>query len=495
VSSLQRRVSAKRIVDEAVKKGYTLTRRALNILDASKDPLSILDQAINKLRREKPGSLIIDEDDIRRIIGGFSSPPKKIIEIKEEVSEPEPSIEVDDRFLKEYAIKGSIEEFRRYFTSRYEKLRRMLEKRIRGAMELNSILRLREGQEAYAIAMALKRRETEKAILLKVDDLTTEATIIVPKNGGRLLNAAEYILPDSVFAIRLYKRGESLIAKEIILPDIPSEAPEKKLGHDAYICMISDIHVGSKKFRRDLFESFLDWINRARDSEVKRIKFLVIAGDLVDGVGVYPNQQNELEITSVNGQFEETSRLLAEIPKHIKVIIAPGNHEPIQKALPQPPLQGRYKKILERHGRGYIYVGNPAWIRIGGRALLIYHGQGLDDVIQIIPGLSHSNLGENIGRVLELLLKHRHLSPIYGESTPLMPLSEDLLVIDRVPDIFHVGHIHVAYAGAYRNVRLLNTGTWQEQTGYQRSMGLNPTVGVAALVSLKDLTMKIKKFL
>ena len=74
-------------------------------------------------------------------------------------------------------------------------------------------------------------------------------------------------------------------------------------------------------------------------------------------------------------------------------------------------------------------------------------------------------------------------------------MSEDLLVIDKVPNIFHVGHVHVAYAGSYRGVRLINTGTWQEQTSYQRNVGLEPTVGVAALVNLGDLSIKVKRFM
>jgi len=484
------RVLAKRIVNEATRRGYTLTRKALTLLESSEDPIKTLEKAINLLTNHGAGSRIIDEKVLREV-SEVEVEPEPVEELVEEI--PEPPIEIDERFLKEYRITGSFEEFQKYFRSRYEKLASALRERLGGVVDLRTALRLREGQEAYVIAMLSDRRESEKAWMLRVDDPSAEARIIVPKTS-EAGEAAEKSLMDSVLGIRVVKRGNSLIAREIVFPDVAQEET-KKLDLAANVCMISDIHVGSNKFRDDLFESFLDWINRARDPEVKRIKFLVVAGDLVDGVGVYPHQQAELELTSIKDQLRMLSKLLAEVPERIKIIVAPGNHDPVQKPLPQPPLSGEYRKILEQSGRRMIFVGNPAWISLGGRRILVYHGQGLDDVLQLVPGFSHSTLRENIGRALELLLKHRHLAPIYGENTPVLPLNEDLLVIDKTPDIIHVGHVHVAYAGSYRGIRLLNTGTWQEQTSFQRNIGLEPTVGVAAVVNLGDLSIRVKKFM
>ena len=491
---MQRRSLAKKIVDEAMREGYTITKKALELLESIENPLKILDEAIKILKTEKAKPSIIDEELLKPLIAEKPR-PKVEAKIEEAVVEELPQIEVDERFLREYRIKGSVEEFRSYFKSRYEKLSQIIKSRLGNVVDLKSALKLREGEEAYVVAMVYDKRETEKAWILEVDDASAEATIIVPKTSDEnLRKTAEFLLQDSVCGVRVLRRGEAFIAKDLLLPEIAPENIEKT-NLTTYVCLISDIHLGSNKFRKDLFETFLDWINRSRDAEVKRIRFLIVAGDLVDGVGVYPNQQKELEITSVKEQFKQLSKLLSEIPESIKIIIAPGNHEPVQKALPQPPLQEEYKRILEESGRDILFVGNPAWIKIGGRSFLIYHGQGLDDVIQLIPGFSHSSLQRDIGRVLETLIKHRHLSPIYGEGTPILPLSEDLLVIDKVPNVFHVGHVHVAYAGSYRGVRLINTGTWQEQTGYQRNVGLEPTVGVAALVNLGDLSIKVKRFM
>lgn len=491
------RKRAKKLVEEAMRRGYTLTKRALELLESAEDPFEVLNQAIKKIQEKKAGSLVIDAVDIKEVVAPLS--PRGEVEATGEAAAkipPEPGIEVDERFLVEHRIKGSVDEFGAYFRSRYEKLRRIFEERLGGLLDLRAVLKMKDGQEAYVAAMLFERRNGERAIFLTLDDPTAQATIIVPKTGDeKLLDMAEKILPDSILAVKVCKRGESLIAREILLPDIPSRSQEKWMWGDFNICLISDLHVGSRKFRDDLFEKFLDWLNRNGDPEARGIRMLIIAGDVVDGVGVYPNQHNELEITSLREQFERLAELVSETPPHIRVVIAPGNHEPIQRALPQPPLPGEYRSILEKYGREFLFIGNPACISIGSRLLLIYHGQGLDDIIQLIPGISHSNLDEKIGEAMEIMLRHRHLCPIYGESTPILPLREDLLVIDRIPSILHVGHVHVAYAGTYRGVRLINTGAWQEQTSYQRSMGLNPTIGVAAVLNLKDLSIRLKQFM
>lgn len=493
---MRREALARKIVEKATSRGYTVTKGALEILEQAEAPLEILEEAMRRL--EKSGTTIIDESLLVELVGDVKvaeEPPAMAEGVEMEEAEEKRDdivIEVDERFLVEWRIQGTFEEFQRYFSSRYEKLSGLLRERLRGVISLRDAMRLRESQEANIIVMLIEKKESEKAWILRVDDLSGEHRIIAPKDGVSG-DSPEQLLPDMVIGARVVKSGEALIARELILPDLAAERLEKT-AHEAFICMISDIHVGSKHFREDLFENFLDWINREDDPEARNVKLLIIAGDVVDGAGVYPNQHKELEIFSVEEQFKKLAGLLSEIPERVKIIIGPGNHDPVQRALPQPPLPEKYRAILEKSGRSLIFVGNPAWIRISGRIFLIYHGQGLDDVIQQAPGFSHSNLERDLGEVLKLVLRCRHLCPIYGETTPIIPTPEDMLVIDRIPHVFHTGHVHVAYAGSYRGVRIINSGTWQEQTSYQRSVGLEPTVGAMALISLGDLSIKLRKF-
>ena len=79
------------------------------------------------------------------------------------------------------------------------------------------------------------------------------------------------------------------------------------------------------------------------------------------------------------------------------------------------------------------------------------------------------------------------IGSIYGRRTPIAPESEDRLFISRIPDIFQTGHTHIAGDETYKGVTLLNSGTFQYQTSYQRSMNINPTTGQTYIINLKLL--------
>jgi DNA polymerase II small subunit len=97
-------------------------------------------------------------------------------------------------------------------------------------------------------------------------------------------------------------------------------------------------------------------------------------------------------------------------------------------------------------------------------------------------------------KAMKLLLQSRHLAPLYGGKTPLSPEKRDSLVIERVPDVFHAGHIHVLGYTNYRGVLVMNSGGWQEQTDYMRRMGLMPTPGKVPVVNLQTLETVVVPF-
>ena len=49
--------------------------------------------------------------------------------------------------------------------------------------------------------------------------------------------------------------------------------------------LISDVHVGSDTFLETCWNKFADWLSDSDHS------YLLIAGDLVDGIGIYPGQE------------------------------------------------------------------------------------------------------------------------------------------------------------------------------------------------------------
>ena len=162
------------------------------------------------------------------------------------------------------------------------------------------------------------------------------------------------------------------------------------------------------------FIKFLMWLSSDADDIVRRIKFLCIAGDLIDGIGIFPHQDKELLETNTDKQIIHVIDLLTKIPKHIKVFVIPGNHDPGRRALPQPAIPRNDSNKLYSLNN-FTMLGNPSLIELNGVKILMYHGQGLDDIIAATPGLTYSRPAE----AMKILLKARHLSPIYGEHTPI----------------------------------------------------------------------------
>jgi DNA polymerase II small subunit len=120
----------------------------------------------------------------------------------------------------------------------------------------------------------------------------------------------------------------------------------------------------------------------------------------------------------------------------------------------------------------------------------MYHGRSLDDIISAVPDMTH----RHPEKAMRLLLQSRHLAPLYGGKTPLSPEAKDSLVIERVPDIFHVGHVHALEYASYRGVLLVNSGCWQEQTDYMRRNGFTPTPARVPVVNLQTLEVTIIPF-
>ncbi|NOJ29645.1 MAG: DNA polymerase II, partial [Nitrososphaeraceae archaeon] len=188
-----------------------------------------------------------------------------------------------------------------------------------------------------------------------------------------------------------------------------------------------------------------------------------------------------LELDAIK-QMNHVIELLTKIPEKINIFIIPGNHDLGRRALPQPSIPKEYSKILYEF-KNISMLGNPCLLELNGVKILMFHGQSLDDIIATTPGLSYSNPAE----AMKILLKARHLSPVYGQRTPLSPEYEDMMVIDQIPDILHSGHVHVIDVQNYKGTLIVNSGAWQAQTKFQQTMGITPTPGIAIVVNLATL--------
>jgi DNA polymerase II small subunit len=122
----------------------------------------------------------------------------------------------------------------------------------------------------------------------------------------------------------------------------------------------------------------------------------------------------------------------------------------------------------------------------------MYHGMSLDEVIAEFPEEEASY--DHPERAMYHLLRKRHVAPKFGGKNRLAPEDRDYLVVDEVPDVFHTGHVHKLGYGSYRNVLTINSGCWQAQTDFQKSVNIDPDVGYAPIVDLDTLDLTIREF-
>ena len=338
----------------------------------------------------------------------------------------------------------------------------------------------------FVAGLIMLKRNRKNDVELVIDDTTGSIPVVCKTR--ELINEASTLVLDQMLMleISLSKRNSNdFVIKDIIFPDIPEHVSSKS-GTESYVALISDLHVGSKYFMEKEFNDLLGWLS-SEDDFVRKIKFICIAGDIVDGIGVYPNQDRELIDININSQMSYAAALLQKIPKRMHVFLIPGNHDPGRRALPQSALTNlRDFQQLEN----FSIMGNPSLVELNKVKLLMFHGQSLDDVIATVPGLSYSKPVE----AMKILLRSRHLSPIYGNRTPIAPESEDMLVIDDVPDVFHAGHVHTTQVGRYKGTLIVNSGAWQKQTKFQQTMGITPSPGICILVNLATLQSFKKDF-
>jgi DNA polymerase II small subunit len=386
---------------------------------------------------------------------------------------------------------GTTSDFAQYFQARYTQIAKML----RGRRELRNatpIDRLKAGaQEVQLIAMVDEVVTTKNGHRrLSIQDATGSTTVLVRKDEQALMAMSGSLVPDEVIGVvgTVSNKGDLVFADQLLRPDIPMPDPNAQRGAPVPVmaAFLSDVHVGSKTFLNENWKRMLRWLNghgatkRERDA-AGRVKYLVIPGDLVDGVGIYPGQQDELSIPDIYDQYGAFGDWMETVPEHVEVLIQPGNHDASRPAEPQPAFSQEVRGRFGHHATRFL--ANPATFKLHGVTTLGYHGNSLIDYAASVAGFEFSQPLP----IMKQMLQSRHVAPIYGERTPVAPEHQDYLVINTVPDLFVTGHVHVPGIENYRGVQMVNSGTWQSQTTYQKMLNFTPDPCKMPLMDLQTL--------
>lgn len=430
--------------------------------------------SIENLKKESDKPEIHVNEEIEKV-----SETIKDTKIKFKRNEQKSNVTYDFKIIQDTSKKsytsGELENLISYFKSRYEKLANILSRRPE-LRNFTKIADIDDGMDSLSMILMVREIRTSKNghKIVEFEDDTGTISVLFSKNNEEMFAEAEKLVKDEVVGVIANKSDDRNFAfgQQIINPGV-LRIPDKEM--DFGIVFLSDVHIGSLTFLEDAFQRFIDWINcEAGDEEQRRVaedvKYLIIGGDIVDGIGVYPNQDKELAIKDITEQYNEAARFLGNIRSDIKIIIAPGNHDASRVAEPQPAVPEEYAKALYELDN-VEFISNPGVVSLDGINVLIYHGRSFDDMVMAVKEFEY----EKSELIMEELLKKRHLAPLYGERTPLASELEDYLVIDEVPDIFHTGHIHINSYKRFKGVHLINSGTFQTQTEFQKIYNINPT--------------------
>ena len=390
---------------------------------------------------------------------------------------------------------GSIEDFIAQYKDRFTRLKEVLlqNPEVKSVIPINQVNGQYSSGDVNIIGMVTDKKPARKGSTIKfsLEDLNGTIKVIVRdhERNKEAYDSMKYLLNDEVVFVSGYLQVEGenrvIFANKVTWPDIPLGNQSRIPSCPVSFALLSDLHIGSDNFLEEPFQRFVRYlkgeIGTERDhKEAGKIKYLVVCGDLVDGIGIYKDQVNELHITDIYKQYEKAAELFAQIPDYIKIIYIPGNHEPVRKAIPHPSVPPKYcQPFLDL---GVTSLGDPSLVELHGVKFLLYHGDGMIDINNNIHGLPHDKPEET----MKEMLRCRHLSPMYGkECTEKAPSSQDWLVIDQIPHVFHTGHMHINGLGQYRNVLLVNSGCFQKQTKFMKSLGITPTPGRVPVISEK----------
>jgi DNA polymerase II small subunit len=472
-----------KVLEALCDEGIFLAPEAANFVLNQENPLGYVRTAIEGMPQLP---LVITLQDLRDV---FCEEGDARVCPATAAPEPRKLVRGEIKVLKDVTgnstCEGNIIDFARYFNDRFQTIKRILARRreLVGCVSIPKALTL--DREVKFIGLVNEVRTTKNGHkMIEIEDEEGKCPALILKSSSLI---DESVIQDEVIGIigKTSKKGEMIIVEEIVRPDVPITGGMALSDSTSTVAFISDIHVGSNTFLRDRWLNMMKWVRT--EGPGMGLNYIVVPGDCVDGIGIYPDQEEELEIEDVFEQYHALAELMKDLPDGIQVVMQPGNHDAVRLAEPQPAFP---EEIVKMFDSSIMMVGNPCYLQIEGRTILSYHGRSMDDLVNSVQGLSYNLPLE----AMKEMLKRRHMASLYGGKTPLAPEKKDYLVIDTVPDIFVTGHVHSAGIAEYRGIRLINASTWQDQTSFQRMHNFNPDPAKVPLVHLGTGKCSIKNF-
>jgi len=505
----------KQILKSCMQKGFLLDKEILEFLSSFEEnfSLKLIDFLSNLKIKERviTKSIFFESSEKIRLLL-FSKKEQELFDVlltklgfsSQEHKEVETIIKPKESGIKILSSslvspkKIDVQDFVKHFRARYEQLKNILQER--NLENLKSLRRISEERETqHVIVLILQKRVTKnKNLIFEVEDNTGRSKVLVNGKKPDLYEKCKNILVDEVVAFNVSGTKEMLFANDAIFPDAYI-AEKRKTDKDVCIAFTSDVHVGSKMFLEENFLKFIKWLNGEEGTEehkamAKKIKYLFLVGDNIDGIGVFPDQERLLKIPEVTLQYKKLAEYLKLIRKDIKIIISPGQHDAVWVGEPQPSIGENWASDLHKM-ENVLLVTNPCLMELEeGFKVLVYHGASYHGIVEEIPDLRLKYKLNYPTLITKEVLKRRHLAPMHGECDYVPFENKDPLVIDIVPDIFVTGDLHRSEVSSYNNILLVSGSCWESITPFEEKVGNNPDPCKVPIFNLKTREVKILDF-
>ena len=392
--------------------------------------------------------------------------------------------------------KLEVSDFTYNFRARYQQLQRILMFRpeLQNLVSINKISGDRQALSIIGI-VSEKRVTKNKNMIIKFEDLTGEISALVKFDKEEVFEKAGELQLDDVVGVKASGNRDILFVQDIYFPDAFIHN-KVKFDEDVAIAFLSDVHAGSCKHLGKNFERFLDWIN-SDDETAKKIKYIFFTGDNVDGVGIFPGQENFLELKSMKEQYCLLASYLKRIPKNINIFMCPGQHDATRVAAPQPIIDREYAAALYEI-ENLTLVTNPAMVKLieGDKEfkVLLYHGASLHTFINEIKELRELKAHKTPAKAVKHMLKRRHLAPTHSSVVYIPNRDKDPLIISEVPDVIATGEIHRSDIESYNGILIITGSCWQGQTDFEEKTGNFPDPAKVPVLNLKTRELKVFDF-
>jgi len=281
------------VLNYALNKGFQIHPDAFKILDEITD-VKQLEKIIKEIVKEKTRQkkFQINQNDLETYLG-IKDDPSLLNEIKI-LSDPTSKVTSGE------GVKG----YNALFSSRFNKLKRIVSDRPESKMikSISIVKTTKLENDVYVCGLLTTRNAERNITKLVLEDPSGSFEGIIfdeelQKTAGTLL------IDQFVMARVASAKNSGLMIKDLILPDIPDQKINKSES-EVYAVFLSDLHIGSKYFMEDELIEFVTWIS-SPDPVARKVRFVLIGGDIVDGVGIYPNQNKELVCQTIEEQLQK----------------------------------------------------------------------------------------------------------------------------------------------------------------------------------------------